>query len=85
MSAARKGVAAPAPSEPTVASAAYLTKGEVAKRLGVRPRTVGQWAKLGKLPAYRIGPYLRFKWAEIESHLGQTCRVRASEIGGQHA
>ena len=63
----------------------FLDKAAVAHRLGVRPRTVGEWAKQGKIPAYRIGNYLRFKWAEIENHLSQTCRVSGGESGGQHA
>lgn len=53
----------------------FLDKAAVADRLGIRPRTVGEWAKQGKIPAYRIGNYLRFKWAEVESHLAATCRV----------
>lgn len=55
----------------------FLDKAAVADRLGIRPRTVGEWAKQGKIPAYRIGNYLRFKWAEIESHLARSCRVAA--------
>ena len=70
---------------PTPIAEGFMDKRAVAERLGVRPRTVGEWAKQGKIPAYRIGNYLRFKWAEIESHLAQSCRVRGSEMGGQHA
>lgn len=55
----------------------FLDKAAVADRLGIRPRTVGEWAKQGKIPAYRIGNYLRFKWAEIEAHLARSCRVEA--------
>ena len=68
LSPARRG------SEPVVASEGYLDKVAVAKRLGVKPKTVGEWANQGKLPAYRLGPYLRFKWAEVEAHLAATCR-----------
>lgn len=70
----RKGVAVATSSEPTTASTTYLTKGDVAKRLGLKPRTVSKWATQGKLPAYRVGQYLRFKWAEVEAHLAATCR-----------
>jgi excisionase family DNA binding protein len=59
------------------ANEAFLDKTAVADRLGVRPRTVGEWANQGKLPAYRIGNSLRFKWAEVEAHLAATCRVAA--------
>jgi excisionase family DNA binding protein len=60
-----------------VACEGYLDKVAVAKRLGVKPKTVGEWANQGRLPAYRLGPYLRFKWAEVEAHLAATCRVAA--------
>ena len=62
-------------SEPVAVGEAYLDKVAVAKRLGVKPKTVGEWANQGKLPAYRIGPYLRFKWAEVEARLAARCRV----------
>ena len=62
-------------SEPVAANEVYLDKVAVARRLGVKPKTVGQWANQGKLPAYRIGSYLRFKWAEVEQHLAATARV----------
>jgi excisionase family DNA binding protein len=51
---------------------------EVGKRLGLSPRTVSEMANAGRLPAYRIGIYLRFKWAEVETHLAATCKVRAA-------
>lgn len=63
------------PADGITAGEGYLDKVTVAKRLGVKPKTVGEWAKQGKLPAYRLGPYLRFKWAEVEAHLAATCRV----------
>ena len=53
----------------------YVDKVVVAKRLGAKPKTVGEWANQGKLPAYRMGRRLRFKWAEVEAHLAATCRV----------
>jgi excisionase family DNA binding protein len=56
----------------------FLDKVGVAKRLGVQPKTVADWARAGKLPAYLIGPYLRFKWSEVEAHLAATCRVRSA-------
>ena len=45
------------------------------KRLKLSPRTVSAMANDGRLPAYRIGIYLRFKWAEVEQHLAATCKV----------
>jgi excisionase family DNA binding protein len=46
----------------------------VGQRLKLSPRTVSEMANDGRLPAYRIGIYLRFKWAEVEAHLAATCR-----------
>jgi excisionase family DNA binding protein len=71
------------PSDAEKASDAFLDKVGVAKRLGVKPKTVGAWARNGKIPAYRIGRRLRFKWAEVEQRLAATCRVvgPAKEVG----
>lgn len=55
----------------------FLDQREVAKRLGLQPRTVGNWAREQKLPAYRFGRLLRFKWDEVEQALAATCRVAA--------
>ena len=53
---------------------------EVGKRLKLSPRTVSEMANDGRLPAYRVGIYLRFKWAEIENSLR-----RASELEAEGA
>ena len=55
----------------------YLDKEEVARRLGLRPRTVGLWAQDGRLPAFRFGRYLRFKWDEVEQAIASKCRVKS--------
>jgi excisionase family DNA binding protein len=47
---------------------------EVAQRLGVTPRTVALWVKLGKIPGYRLGGVLRFDWAKVKAHLDATCQ-----------
>ena len=49
----------------------------VGKRLIMSPRTVSEMANDGRLPAYRIGIYLRFKWAEIEKYLEVNCQCMA--------
>lgn len=64
-----QGVPVSAPVEP------FIDKPEVGKRLAMRPRTVDDWMKRGLLPYYKVGRSVRFKWSEIETHLGQTCRV----------
>lgn len=53
----------------------YIRKGEVARRLGIKPRTTDQWMKDGKLVYLKVGRSVRFKWSEVEAHLAQTCRV----------
>lgn len=53
----------------------YIEKAEVGRRLSLRPRTINEWMKRGRLPYYKVGRTVRFKWSEIERHLGQTCRV----------
>lgn len=65
----------------------YLTKEAVAKRLGLKPKTVSDWANAGKLPAYHLGRYLRFKWVEIDQHLAATSRVggQKTEAGSQES
>lgn len=52
-----------------------LNTREVAARLLVQPRTVADWARNGRLPAYRLGRLIRFKWDEVERALAATCRV----------
>ena len=62
------------PGDAVAASEGYLDKVAVAKRLGVKPKTVGEWANQGKLPAYRLGPYLRFQWSEVVAYLAASFR-----------
>jgi excisionase family DNA binding protein len=51
----------------------YLSKMEVAARLGMTVRTVEHWMRRGIIPYVKIGKGRRatvlFKWAEIETHL----------------
>ncbi len=43
-----------------------LTAADVAQRLGIKPRTVLQWALRGHLPVLRISPkVVRFDWHEV--------------------
>ena len=84
---------APASEGQIPAGEGYLDKVAVAKRLGLRPRTVAQWARQGRLPWYRFGRYLRFSWEEVQVRLAETCRVageklkietRTTEMGLRH-
>jgi excisionase family DNA binding protein len=42
---------------------------ELAARLGVRREHIYRLVELGKLPAYKVGRYLRFPWPGILDHL----------------
>jgi excisionase family DNA binding protein len=64
----------------------------VGKRLKLSPRTVADMANDGRLPAYRLGIYLRFKWVEVEQFITANCKVRAgggttgnSAVAARHA
>lgn len=47
-----------------------LTTGEVARLFRVGPRTVGRWARDGKLPAVRtIGGHRRYRYGDVAPHL----------------
>lgn len=63
---------AAAPIEP------FITKEIVAERLQIHRDTVGRWVASGRLPFYRMGRRLRFKWSEIDRHMAQVNRGRVS-------
>jgi excisionase family DNA binding protein len=46
----------------------YFSRGEAARRLGVPPRTIQQWAKDGKIPCVRtFGGHRRFAARDLDS------------------
>lgn len=51
----------------------FISKVEVARRLGKTARTVEQWMRRGIIPYLKIGKGRRatvlFKWTDIEAHL----------------
>lgn len=53
----------------------FITKPEVAQRLGKTLRTVDNWMNRGLLPYYKIGRSVCFRWSEVQSYLAQTTRV----------
>jgi excisionase family DNA binding protein len=59
-----------------------LDANDVGKRLRLSPRTVADMANDGRLPAYRLGIYLRFKWADIDQFITANCKV-ATQGGAQ--
>ena len=60
----------------------YLDKVAVGKLLGMKPKTVREWVMQGKLPAYKFGRYLRFKWAEVDAHMAANYRVNPGGTSG---
>jgi excisionase family DNA binding protein len=56
-----------------------LNTHEIAARLLIQSRTAALWARQGRLPAYRLGRLLRFKWDEVERALAATCRVNSNK------
>jgi len=55
------------------AGESFISKTEVAARLGMTPRTIEHWMRRGVIPYLKIGKGRRatvlFKWTDIEAHL----------------
>lgn len=62
-----------------VAFEPFITKTEVARRLGRPIRTVNCWMQRGLVPYYKMGPLVSFKWSEVEAQLKRLCRVCRAE------
>jgi excisionase family DNA binding protein len=43
----------------TTMSAEFLTKEDLARRLGVRPGTIREWVRRGRIPEIRFSPKVR--------------------------
>ena len=46
-----------------------LTTKEIAPRLLIKPKTAALWARRKKIPGYKVGRKIGFKWAEVEQSL----------------
>jgi excisionase family DNA binding protein len=73
--AGRLPVPAAAALPPAPAPEPYINKTEAARRLGIKLRTLDAWMRRNLVVYYKVGRSVRFKWSEIEHHLGETCRV----------
>ena len=60
---------------PLVVAEPFITKPEVAKRVGKSVRCVDDWIKRGWIPFYKVGRSVLFKWSEIEKSLTDTARI----------
>ena len=56
----------------------FIDKKEAGRRLGIKPRTLDDWLKNGRVPFYRINRSVRMRWSEVTAHLAETCRVHPS-------
>jgi excisionase family DNA binding protein len=50
---------------------------ELSKRLGVPESWVREQARLGNLPSFRLGHYVRFRLEEVERYLAEQSRQEA--------
>jgi excisionase family DNA binding protein len=60
----------------------WLSLGEIAKKLGVHPSTVRNWANQGKIPFHRTqGGHRRFKSSEVDFWLHPNQTRSPNEVG----
>ena len=53
----------------------YIDKRECAKRIGKTVRTVDTWMAEGRIPFYKIGRTVCFRWSEVDAHIQAHFRV----------
>jgi excisionase family DNA binding protein len=56
---------------PTPDTGRILFADDVAELLGIQPRTVGEWARTGKIPGFKLGRGWLFYEDLLHSHLRQ--------------
>lgn len=49
----------------------YLSKKEVAKRIGVSYRTITDWMADKRIPHLKVGSVVRFEWSDVERALSK--------------
>ena len=65
----------PAPQAANAATECLIDKTELARRVGRKVRTVNYWMAQGRIPYFKVGQAVLFKWSDVEAHLQQTFRV----------
>ncbi len=53
----------------------FISKAEMARRLGCGSRTLDRWMERGILPYYKVSKRVMFRWSEVEAVLERNCRV----------
>jgi excisionase family DNA binding protein len=56
----------------------YIDKKELAARLKLTPRTIEVWCKQGRIPWFKIGHTVRYRWEDIQKHLAENCQHQPS-------
>lgn len=56
-------------NEPTEVSDVYISKSELARRMGVTTRTIETWMRQSKIPFAKIGRTVRFHWGDVQHRL----------------
>jgi excisionase family DNA binding protein len=52
-----------------------LEKPETARRLKKSQRTLDSWMREGRLPYFKVGKSVLFRWADVVDHLQRNCRI----------
>ena len=53
----------------------FIGRKEIARRMGKGLRTIDQYLHDNRIPFYRVGSSILFRWTEVQQHLRDTCRV----------
>jgi excisionase family DNA binding protein len=69
----RKEVGAQENGEP------FITKEEVARRMRKPVRTIENWMREHRIPFYRVGHSVRFRWSDVQVHFNKCYRVAPIE------
>jgi excisionase family DNA binding protein len=59
----------------TASTDEILEKPQTAERLKVSTRTLDEWMRAGRVPYFKIGKSVRFRWPDVLAHLQHNNRV----------
>jgi len=65
----------------TLPTSEWLTAQEAAAYLKVKPRTLLEWAKTGKVPAHKLSGTLRSTWRFLRSELDAALNAATNNYG----
>ena len=57
----------------------FITKEEVARRMRKPVRTIENWMREHRIPFYRVGHSVRFRWSDVQVHFNKCYRVAPIE------